>query len=347
MGGAHRIDETAIIDSTGVFWMEFLRRRRAFIKLLGGAAAWPLMAYPRDIPVIGILAAPAAGPLHDQMAAFRLGLSQSGFEEDRNVAIEYRWAEGHYDRLPMMADDLVGRGVAVIVALAPAAAVAAKASTATIPIVFVIGADPVELRLIRSLNQPGGNVTGVNFLINALGGKRLQLIRELVPTAGTVGLLVNPSAPGTDIDRQEAEQVAKTVGQKILVVNATTERDFEAAFARLARERVGALVISPDALFTTNRVQLVALAAHHSLPTIYHLREAVAAGGLMSYGTSITDAHRLAGAYTGRILKGEKAADLPVQQSTKFELVINLRTARALSLNVPDKLLALADEVIE
>src|SRR5262245_45286376 len=195
-------------------------RRREFITLLGGAAAaWPLMAYPRDIPVIGILAAPAAGPLHDQMAAFRLGLSQSGFEEDRNVAIEYRWAEGDYDRLPMMADELACGGVSLSVALAPAGAVAANASTTTIPIVFAIGADPVELRLIRSLNQPGGNVTGVNFLINALGGKRLQLIRELVPTARTVGLLVNQSAPGTGIDRQEAEQVARKVGQKILDVN--------------------------------------------------------------------------------------------------------------------------------
>jgi putative tryptophan/tyrosine transport system substrate-binding protein len=323
-------------------------KRREFITLLGGAAAWPLAAGAQQpAPVVGVLAAPAPEPLRDQITAFRQGMNQSGYIEGANVTVEYRWAEGHYDRLPAMANELIARGAAVIVALAPAAAAAAKTATATIPIVFVIGADPVELGLVRSLNQPGGNITGVNFLINALGGKRLQLIRELVPTAKAIGLLVNPSAPGTDLDRQEAEKVAATIGQKIVALSASSERDFEEVFTTIARGRIGALIVSPDALFTSRREQLVALAARYAVPTIYHLREAAAAGGLMSYGTSITDAHRLAGTYTGRILKGERPDRLPVQQSTRFELVINLKTAKALSINVPEKLLSLADEVIE
>jgi ABC-type uncharacterized transport system substrate-binding protein len=324
-------------------------RRREFITLLGGAAAmWPVAAWAQQpAPVVGVLAAPASEPLRNQITAFRQGMSQSGYIEGENVTVEYRWAEGHYDRLPAMADELIASGAAVIVALAPAAAAAAKAGTATIPIVFVIGADPVELGLVRSLNEPGGNITGVNFLINALGGKRLQLIRELVPTANAIGLLVNPSAPGADLDHQETEKVAATIGQKIVALSASSERDFEGVFTTIARERVGALIVSPDALFTSRREQLVALAARYAVPTIYHLREAAAAGGLMSYGTSITDAHRLAGSYTGRILKGERPDRLPVQQSTRFELVINLRTAKTLSLTIPDKLLALADEVIE
>jgi len=317
--------------------------------LLGGtAAAWPLAARAQQpAPLVGILAAPAPEPLRDQITAFRKGMNQSGYIAGQNVMVEYRWAEGHYDRLPTMANELIARRAAVIVALAPAAAAAARAATATIPIVFVIGADPVELGLVRSLNQPGGNITGVNFLINALGGKRLQLIRELVPTAKSIGLLVNPSAPGTDLDRQEAEKVAAIIGQKIVNLSASSERDFEQVFATIVHERIGALIVSPDALFTSRREQLVALAARYSVPTIYHLREAAAAGGLMSYGTSITDAHQLAGSYTGRILKGERPDQLPVQQSTRFELVINLKTARSVGLDIPPRLLAIADEVIE
>jgi putative ABC transport system substrate-binding protein len=323
-------------------------KRREFIELFGAVLVGsPIAAYGQQLPVIGILAAPAAEPLRTSIAAFREGLGQSGFVEAQNVEIEYRWAEGEYDRLPVMANDLVGRRVSVIVALAPAAAVAAKTATGTIPIVFVIGADPVSLGLVTSLNKPGGNVTGVNFLINALGGKRLQLISELVPTSRTFGLLVNPSAPATDLDRQEAERVAATVGAKLLVVNASSEGELESAFATLISDRVGALVVSPDALFTSHRNQLVALAARYAVPTIYHLREAAIAGGLMSYGTSFKDAHRLAGTYTGRILKGEKPANLPVQQSTKFEFVLNLKTAKTLGLDVPPTLLTIADEVIE
>jgi ABC-type uncharacterized transport system substrate-binding protein len=298
-------------------------------------------------PIVGILAAPAPEPLRDQIAAFRQGMIQLGYVEGENVLIEYRWAEGHYERLAEMANDLVARRANVIVALAPAAATTAKAATSTIPIVFVIGADPVEIGLVRSLNKPGGNVTGVNFLINALGGKRLQLIRELVPNATAIGLLLNPSAPAADLDRHEAERAAKTVGQKLVVLNAGNEDDFKPAFTTIVRERMGALVISPDALFTSHRDQLVSLAANYRVPTIYHLREAANVGGLMSYGTSFTDAHRRAGAYTGRILRGERPESLPVEQSTKFELVINLKTAKSLGLAVPDKLLALADEVIE
>ena len=323
-------------------------RRRDFIELVGaGLLASPIAAYAQQLPLIGVLAAPAAEPLRASIAAFQEGLGQSGFIEAQNVEIEYRWAEGDYDRLPAMANDLVGRRVAVVVALAPAAAMAAKAATGTIPIVFVLGADPVSLGLVASLNKPGGNVTGVNFLINALGGKRLQLISELVPTSRTFGLLVNPSAPAADLDRQDAERVAATVGAKMRVVNARSENDIDSAFATLVGESVGALIISPDALFTSRRNQLIALAEHYAVPTIYHLREAVTAGGLMSYGTSFKDAHRLAGIYTGRILKGEKPADLPVQQSTKFELVINLKTAKSLGITVPQTLLVAADEVIE
>jgi putative ABC transport system substrate-binding protein len=329
-------------------------KRREFITLLGGAAAaqsilWPLAARAQQPakPVIGFLSSTAEAPLHDQVAAFREGIKESGYVEGQNVAIDYRWAEGQYDRLPAMAADLVVRGAAVIVALAQPAAAAAKAATSAVPIVFVMGADPVKLGLVKSLSRPGGNVTGVSFLINALGGKRLQVIRELVPTASTIGLLVNVNDPGSEPDRQDVQQVAGTLGQKLRVLNAGNGQDLEAAFATMVREQISALIVSPDALFTSRRDQIVELAARHAVPTIYYLREAVAAGGLMSYGTSLTDAHRLAGAYTGRILKGARADELPVQQSTKFEFVINLKTAKTLGLTVPPSLLATADEVIE
>ncbi|MFL6798071.1 MAG: ABC transporter substrate-binding protein [Xanthobacteraceae bacterium] len=323
-------------------------RRRQFLRLAVVACAWPFdVAAQQRNPVIGILAAPAAEPLREQMSAFRRGLQVTGFVEGQNVAVEYRWAEGHYERLPQMARDLIASGPSVIVALAPAAAAAAKAATDNIPIVFVIGADPVELGLVQSLNEPGGPVTGVNFLINALGGKRLQLIGELLPKATAFGLLVNPNAPGVNLELREAEKVADALGQKLTVLEAASERDFESVFRRMAVQMPTGLIVSPDALFTSGRNELVALAARFRVPTIYHLREAVAAGGLMSYGTSITEAHRIAGTYAGRILKGESPKTLPVQQSTNFELVINLRTATALDLVLPERLLALADEVIE
>jgi putative ABC transport system substrate-binding protein len=324
-------------------------KRREFIALAGGAAAWPVagMTQQTTLPKVGVLGAPAPEQIRDQIVAFQRGLKEAGYADGENVIVEYRWAEGQYDRLPAMAEELMAHHVAVILALAPPAAVVAKAATGIVPIIFVIGADPVELGLVSSLNRPGGNVTGVNFLINALGGKRLQLIRELVPNAGTIGLLFNPGSPGSDLDRRDVLEVARTLGQNVRVVNVISQAEFENAFATLRREGVGALIVSPDALFTSRRDQLVTLAEKQRIPVIYHLRQAAVAGGLMSYGTSITDAHRLAGVYIGRILKGEKAADLPVQQSTKFEFVINLNTAKALGLEVPQNLLALADEVIE
>ena len=324
-------------------------KRRDFIAGLVGAAAWPGAgkAQTATLPTVGVLGAPAPEQIKDQIVAFQRGLKESGYADGENVTVEYRWAEGQYDRLPAMAGELRERGAAVILALAPPAAVAAKAATGTVPIVFVMGADPVALGLVASLNRPGGNVTGVNFLINALGGKRLQLIRELVPTAGTIGLLLNPGSPGNELDERDVLEAARTIGQNVRVFNVASELEFENAFATFRREGVGALIVSPDALFTSRRDQLVALAERQRIPVIYHLRQAAVAGGLMSYGTSITDAHRLAGVYVGRILKGEKAADLPVQQSTKFEFVINLKTAKALSLEMPQKLLAVADEVIE
>jgi ABC-type uncharacterized transport system substrate-binding protein len=325
-------------------------RRRELITLLGGAAAaLPLAARAQQLtmPLVGVLGAPAPDQIRDQIVAFQRGLKEVGYIDGENVTVLFRWAEGQYNRLPAMAEELIARRASVILALAPPAALVAKAATNTVPIVFVMGADPVELGLVLSLNKPGGNVTGANFLINALGGKRLQLIRELVPTAGTIGLLFNPSGPGNDLDRQDVMQVAQTLGQQLRVYNVNSDLDFEDAFATLRREGVGALIVSPDALFTSRRDQLVTLAARQKLPMIYHLRQAVVAGGLMSYGTSITDAHRLAGVYVGRILKGEEVADLPVQQSTKFEFVINLKTAQSLGLEVPQTLLAIADEVIE
>jgi putative ABC transport system substrate-binding protein len=324
-------------------------KRRDFIVGLASAAAWPIagMAQTATLPTIGVLGAPAPEQIKDQIVAFQRGLKEGGYADGENVTVEYQWAEGRYDRLPAVAEDLMASRVAVILALAPPAAVAAKAATSTVPIVFVMGADPVALGLVASLNRPGGNVTGVNFLINALGEKRLQLIRELVPTAGTIGLLLNPGSPGNELDERDVLEVARTVGQNVRVFNVTSEREFENAFAALRRQGVSALIVSPDALFTSRRDQLVALAETQQIPVIYHLRQAAVAGGLMSYGTSITDAHRLAGVYIGRILKGEKAADLPVQQSIKFEFVINLKTAKALGLEVPSTLLAVADEVIE
>jgi putative tryptophan/tyrosine transport system substrate-binding protein len=326
-------------------------RRRDLLALLGGAAAvLPLAARAQQPakPVIGVLGAASEAEWELFAAAFRQGLRETGFVDGQNVAIEYRWAENRYDRLPMLAADLVGRQVSVIAVNGGlVAAQAAKAATAIIPVVFVIGGDPVQFGLVASLNRPGGNVTGITFLTGSTSAKRLELLREVVPTATVIGLLLNPSGPPRESDKIDVLAAARALGQRIYVGTATSERDFEPAFSELARERAGALIISPDALFTGGRDQLAALATRYAMPTIYHLREFVSAGGLMSYGTSIADDHRKAGIYTAMVLKGSKPAELPIQQPTKFELVINLKTAKALGLTVPQTLLAAADEIIE
>jgi putative tryptophan/tyrosine transport system substrate-binding protein len=324
--------------------------RRSFIRLLGGAAAWPVAARAQQpaMPVIGFLHPSSAEAYASLMLAFRKGLREVGYVEGRNLIIEYRWADDHYDRLPALAAELVGQRVSLIAtANATAAALAAKAATSTIPIVFTIGADPVQFGLVASLNRPGGNVTGVSFLSNVLVAKQLGLLQEFVPAASEFGLLINPSNPNAESDMRHAEAAADSLGRKIHIVHASTERDLGMAFAALMERRAAALVVAPDARFIGQREQLVTLAARHAIPTIYSNRVYADAGGLMSYGASQLDAYRQAGIYVGRILSGEKPANLPVIQPTKFELVINLKTARALSLQVPDKLLALADEVIE
>jgi putative ABC transport system substrate-binding protein len=326
-------------------------KRREFVVLLGGAAvAWPLAARAQQppTPMIGFLHPSSAEAYASLMPAFRKGLGEVGYVEGRNLIIEYRWADDHNDRLPALAAELVGKGVSVIATVnATAAALAAKAATSTIPIVFTIGADPVQFGLVASLNRPGGNVTGVSFLSNLLVAKQLGLLQEFVPAASGFGLLVNPSNPNADSDTRQAKAAADSLGREIHVVYASTERDLGTAFAALIERRVAALVVVPDALFVGQREQLATLAARHAIPTIYSNRAYADAGGLMSYGASQLDAYRQAGIYVGRILSGEKPADLPVIQPTRFELVVNLKTARALHLQVPDKLLALADEVIE
>jgi putative ABC transport system substrate-binding protein len=324
-------------------------QRREFITLLGGAAvAWPLAARAQlqpAMPVIGFLR--NTSPDVRLVAAFRRGLNEAGYIEDQNVAIEYRWAENQDERLPTLAADLVRRRVRVIVTGGEPASHAAQAATTAIPIVFATGGDPVHFGLVTSLNRPGGNITGISFLINALVSKRLELLRALVPTATMIAFLVNPTAPLTEANIKEAQTAARLLGLQLLVLNASSEPDFEAAFATIVQQRAGALVINPDALFTSHPDQLIALAARHAVPTSYYRREAIEAGGLMSYGTSFADAYRQAGIYAGRILKGEKPADLPVIQSTKFEFVLNLKTAKALRLDVPPTLLALTDDVVE
>ena len=325
-------------------------KRREFITLLGGAAAsWPLAARAQQsgVPVIGFLNGASADSFVQARNGFIRGLKETSYIVGQNVAIEYRWAEGQYDRLPALAADLLRREVAVLV-VNNAAAPAAMAATATIPIVFASGADPVKSGLVISLNRPSSNVTGVYFLIDALPTKNLHLLHELVPQTSTVALLVNPNnavAIGTELPSVQA--AASALGLDLVVVKGAAERDLDEAFTNIVHARAGALIIASDSFIFGHRQQIITLAAHHSIPAVYPWREAAAAGGLMSYGTSFTDAYRLAGVYTGRILKGAKPADLPVELSTKFELVINLRTAKALGLDVPDRLLALADEVIE
>jgi putative tryptophan/tyrosine transport system substrate-binding protein len=326
-------------------------KRREFITLVGGAASsWLLAASAQQpsMPVIGFLHPSSADAYASLMLDFRKGLSEVGYVEGRNLTIEYRWADDHYDRLPSLAAELVGQRVNVIAtANATAAALAAKAATSTIPIVFTIGADPVQFGLVASLSHPGGNVTGVSFLSNLLVAKQLGLLQEFAPAASEFGLLIDPSNPNAESDTRHAKAAADSLGRKIYVVSASTERDLGTAFAALIERHVAALVVVPDALFVGQRKQLPTLAARYAIPTIYSNRIYPDAGGLISYGASQLDAYRQTGIYVGRILSGERPADLPVIQPTKFELVINLKTARTLNLQVPDKLLALADEVIE
>jgi putative tryptophan/tyrosine transport system substrate-binding protein len=323
-------------------------KRRAFISLLGGAAAWPLAARAQQaaMPVVGLLDAATARERTEFVAAFRQGLADSGYVEGQNVTIEYRWADGRYDRLPELAADLVRRGVNVIATPASTpGALAAKAATGTIPIVFGVGGDPVQLGLVASLNRPGGNATGVNFFTIELMAKRMQLLRELVPAAKRVALLVNPTDRSNESTQRDVETAA--IGQQVLAFEAATGREIDAAFESMAREKVDALFVAGGAFFAARRVQLAVLAAHHAVPATYPERSFVEAGGLMSYGTNLADTCRQVGVYAARILKDTKPADLPVTQATKFELVINLNTARAFHFEVPATLLARADEVIE
>jgi putative ABC transport system substrate-binding protein len=327
-------------------------QRREFITLLGGAAAaWPLAAVAQQptMPVIGFVNVASPQGYARQLSAFLKGLSETGYVVGHNVAIEYRWAEGRNDRLPAMVADLVHSHVAVIAATSTPAAIAAKAATTTIPIVFETGADPIRLGLVPSLNRPGGNVTGATQAnVEEVTPKRLQLLHELVPTASVVALLVNPANPTlAETNTKEVQAAARTLGLELHVLNASTERDFDGVFAKLIQLRAGGLVIGGDAFFTSRPEQLAALTVRHAVPTIYQYREFAVAGGLLSYGADITESYRLAGNYTGRVLKGDKAADLPVQQVTKVELIINLKTAKALGLNVPNTLIGRADEVIE
>ena len=325
--------------------------RREVITLLGGAAAaWPIAARAQQaaMPVIGFLGPATSRGFEPFRTPFQQSLKEAGYVVRQNVAIEYRWAEDQVDRLPALAAELVGLRVAVIATVtATAAALAAKNATATIPIVFAIGADPVKVGLVASLNRPGGNVTGVSFLSNAMVGKQMEVLRELAPAAAAIGVLVNPNNPNAESDTKAAVAAARSLGRQVPIAHAASERDFDAAFAALVQQGATALLVAPDATFTSRPNQLAALAARYALPAIYARREFTAAGGLISYGSSLADAVRQVGVYVGRILNGNKPADLPVVQPTKFELVINLKTAKILGLEIPPSLLARADEVIE
>jgi len=326
-------------------------KRREFITLLGGAAAaWPLAAKAQQaaLPVIGLLSGSSAGASRRPMAAFQSALTDSGFIEGQSVTIDYRWADGRFDLLPAMAAQVVRRPVALIVTFSPPAALAAKTATTTIPIVFHSGGDVIKMGLVASLNRPGGNATGVNLFTQAVEAKKLDLLSKLVPTAATFAYLMNPNNPGADATTEEIREAARQLGRSLDIIGAGTAGEIDAAFARLAERRTSALVVMADQYFDeSRRAQLVALSTRHAIPTIYGQRDYAVEGGLISYGTDLAETHRQVGSYAGRILKGARPEDLPVLRPTKFELLINLKTAKALGLNISDNLLTLADEVIE
>jgi putative tryptophan/tyrosine transport system substrate-binding protein len=324
--------------------------RREFVAALGSAAAWPVVGRAQQpvVPVVGVLSSRSADGSADLIAAFCRGLGEAGFVEGRNVSIEFRWAEGHYDRLPTAAADLVVRQVAVIAALGGTPAVlAAKAATAKIPIVFITGADPVQFGLVSSLSRPGGNLTGVAALTSTLAPKLLELLHETVPSAPLVALLINPKNPNAETDRQSVKSAADTTRQQILVLSASTESELDDAFAALAQQHAGSVLVQSDGFFNDRPREIVALAARYAIPALYQWREFAATGGLMSYGTDPADAYRQVGVYTGRVLNGAQPSDLPVQQSVKVRMVVNLKTAKTLGITLPLSLLARADEVIE
>ena len=325
--------------------------RREFVTLIGGAAVgWPLSAHAQQpaMPVVGFLSTESPGQFGHIVSAFRQGLGELGFFEHRNMGIEYRWAEGRYDRLPALAMELVSQGVAAIAATGGTiSALAAKRATTSLPIVFVAGDDPVRTGVVERLNRPGGNITGVTIMTTTLAAKRLELLRDLLPKAAVIGLLFNPSGSTGPSQIKDLQTAAGMLGQELRIAQASTEREIEAGFATLAQQHIDALIVGTDPFFNSHREQIVALAARHAMPANYALREFTAAGGLISYGTRRSEAYRQAGVYVGRILKGEKPADMPVLQPTTLELVINLKTAKALGLAVPPTLIARADEVIE
>jgi putative ABC transport system substrate-binding protein len=326
-------------------------KRREFITILGGAAAaWPLVAGAQQptMPVIGFLSSRSAADSIGEVAAFRQGLAENGYDEGRNVRIEFRWAEGHFDKLPALAEELVRHPVTVLATVGGyQAANAAKAARASIPIVFAIGEDPVKLGLVSNINRPDGNLTGATFATALLGAKRLGLLRELVPDAEVIGLLVNENSDQGQEQMRDVQEAAQKLGQRLVVLNGSSEKDIDAAFASLAQQHIRALVIGADPFFDPRRNRLIALVAQHAIPAIYQFRGYAISGGLMSYGASITTHYRQVGIYVGRVLNGDKPADLPVMFPSKFELVINLKTARALGLAIPSGVLAIADEVIE
>ena len=324
-------------------------RRREFITLIGGAATWPLAARAQQptLPVIGFLNSTSPEGYAPYVAAFRQGLKETGYIEGQNAMIEYRWAEGHYDRLPAMAADLVSRKVAVLAATSTPAALAAKATTSTIPIVFTTGNDPIKVGLVASLNRPEGNLTGVSSILTELGSKRLALLRELVPRMTVVGFLTNPNFQDAEGQLSDMEAAARALALQLVVLRASTEREIDAAFAAVTQRGGGALIVATDPFFLAVRDHIIALAVRHAIPVMYPVRGYAGAGGLMSYGTDFKDSYRQAGLYTGRIAKGEKPGDLQVQRSVKFEFVINLNAAKTLGLSVPNSMHLLADEMIE